>query len=364
MHSKLISLLRILGAVFLVSTSAHADSGAWRVMEMSGTVRTQQPMAGMQLISTGEALGAGAVLATGHDGRAVLSRGEQQIVVGPNSRMSLPAAEDAKMTRIFQDLGTLLFKVDKQEKQHFRVETPVIAAVVKGTTFTVTVGANGHAVHVAEGAVEVSSLSGQTHELVTAGLTAHVSHKNPSVIQLSKARRGESKSAVTGRTFDRDDADNDRSQGATKQDGRLIVPAKVGDKPLDFTNLTDGLVQPSGKAAHAATVVRFGGDASPGQHPSRADSVASLRQSATNNNNASHAAEVRNVGQLNRNDGPTNNNGIGPGNANGPETANGNGKGPGNGPGSENGNGNGNAGNNASNGAISKEKRNANADRK
>ncbi len=345
MHSSLKFLAGILSVLLLVTGPVHADNGAWRVVEMTGTVRTTQPMAGMQLVSTGEALNSGAVLSTGLDGRAVLSRGEQTIVVGPNSRMSLPAVEEPGMTRIFHDLGTLLFKVDKREKHHFRVETPVIAAVVKGTTFTVTVGVNGHAVHVAEGAVEVSTLNGQSHQLVTAGLTARVSHDNPSHIQLSKSARGErreSKSGVDGQALDRDDADADSTHGAIQQDGRLIVPAKVGAKPLDFTILTDGLVQPAGNAAHTATQARFGGDAPTGQQENRASPIAVLRQSATHNNNAAHAAAASNEGMLHRNN-SANNTGNGNANANESGMGNVNGNGKANGKANRNGNGNENA---------------------
>lgn len=167
--------------------AAHAKSDPWRIIELNGAVRAYQPMSGFQQVSMGGAIGAGAVVSTGRNGRLVLARDEQEIVVGPSSRMSLPDKTGPGMTRILQDLGTLSFKIGKRGTQHFRVETPVIVAVVKGTTFSVTAGADAHEVHVEEGAVEVSAVSGSARQLVTAGMTAYISRDEPNIIRTRTA---------------------------------------------------------------------------------------------------------------------------------------------------------------------------------
>ena len=238
----------LISALFFVFSSAVAADGGWKIVESAGAVRAMQPMATMQLVSTGDALSAGAVVTTGADGRAVLARGEQQIVVGPNSRMSLPAEEQPGMTRILQDVGTLLFKVDKRKSQHFRVETPVIAAVVKGTTFTVTAGADAHTVHVAEGAVEVSSRNGADSVLVTAGRTAHVLQSNPGVIQFDgrdsvgegDANKGDVRKIREGGEESKKDAAPLRKASfeGTEKSG-LIIASEIGAEPLDV-NRVDG----------------------------------------------------------------------------------------------------------------------------
>ena len=51
------------------------------------------------------------------------------------------------------------FDVDRQNVRHFAVETPYLAAVVKGTHFTVRVGGKGAAVMVARGLVGVTDLA-------------------------------------------------------------------------------------------------------------------------------------------------------------------------------------------------------------
>lgn len=319
MRYSLKFLAAFICSLMMITVQANAQNGAWQIVEMEGAVRTAQPMGGMQLVSTGGTLDAGAVLTTGMNGRAVLARGDQTIIVGPSSRMSLPAAEEAGMTRVLQDLGTLLFKVDKREKQHFRVETPVIAAVVKGTTFTVSASGDSHAVHVAEGAVEVSSRNGASRQLVTAGLTARVFTNNPSAIQMSAGAPA-----------------NDGGE-RTPTDGELVVPTEIGADPLDFATLTDGLVQGAQKSASTATQARFNRDMSSTPTGGLGNSIAELRRTGTNNNGAARAAEVSNAGG----NGKGAANGLINGNGNG--VANGliNGNGPGNSNAGGNGNGNG-----------------------
>ena len=343
-------LAAFLCSLMMITVQASAQNGAWRIVEMEGAVRTAQPMAGMQLVSTGETLGAGAVLTTGMNGRAVLARGEQTIIVGPSSRMSLPAAEEAGMTRVFQDLGTLLFKVDKREKQHFRVETPVIAAVVKGTTFTVSANGDSHAVHVAEGAVEVSSRNGATRELVTAGMTARVFKDSPSAIQMS------TKASSNG-------SPQNESGDRTPRNGELVVPTEIGADPLDFAKLTDGLVQASQNAAHAPSQARFNRDMSSAPNAGHGNSVAELRRTGSNNNRAARAIEVSNAGDNGNGRDNSNAGGNGNGNAYGQANSNAGGNDKSNAGGNDNAPANSNAGGNGNAPANSNAGGNGNSNR-
>ncbi len=299
MRSFIKRLVIFMGLLAVANAPAFANTGAWQVVEMQGAVNTVQPATGMQLVSTGGTLDPGAVLTTGKNGRAVLARGEQTIVVGPSSRMSLPAAEEPGITRIFQDLGTLLFKVDKQDKQHFRVETPVIAAVVKGTTFTVSANANSHAVHVAEGAVEVSSLNGASVQMVTAGMTARVFKSNPSAIEMNVSTSGDGRGQQT------------------ETGGTLTLPTEIGAKQLDVANLTDGFVSSPKSAANSVTRAQFDRDESDAQNRGIGGQVSEIRRATNNNNGSARAAEVRQNNTSERRPVTSNAGGNGNGNANG-----------------------------------------------
>src|SRR3546814_7909473 len=67
---------------------------------------------------------------------------------------------------------------------HFGVQTPYLAAVVKGTTFSVTVDGTGASVQVVEGAVEVSTLDGGARDLILPGAIATVGATDHSVLKV------------------------------------------------------------------------------------------------------------------------------------------------------------------------------------
>jgi hypothetical protein len=150
-----------------------ANGDSWTVEKVTGSARII-PVGGKAVaLAVGQAVSAGDEVETGADGQLVLVRGEASITVSPASRMSLPEAPRAGLTTtIVQKLGTLLLKVNRKPQQHFEVSTPYLAAVVKGTTFTVSVDGEGAAVHVVEGLVEVSDVDTRQTALVRPGQTA------------------------------------------------------------------------------------------------------------------------------------------------------------------------------------------------
>ena len=104
-----------------------------------------------------EVLKPGDTIRTGRNGRVLLVRGEESILIAPNSVVGLPAEKkEGLSTTIMQQAGSILLEVEKKNVKHFEVETPYLAAVVKGTQFRVTVSASGATVDVVRGQVEVA----------------------------------------------------------------------------------------------------------------------------------------------------------------------------------------------------------------
>ncbi|MEQ8178601.1 MAG: FecR domain-containing protein, partial [Amphiplicatus sp.] len=241
----------ILAIVFFFASlsGAFAAGGAWTIAQSDGAVRVASSGAGMQPASLNAVLRPGDIITTGGDGYVVLRRGEQQIVVSANSRMSLPAEEQGGFTRVVQELGTLMFKVDKRQVQHFEVNTPIVAAVVKGTTFTVTSGAMGDSVHVAEGLVEVRTHAGNAVANVPGGSTVFVSKNRPDVITFERAQGAPTQD---GGATKLEKADIGGGAQYASLDDRLVIPAAIGAEPLDFAGLTDGLVSAGAKPAPVA----------------------------------------------------------------------------------------------------------------
>jgi hypothetical protein len=144
------------------SFDALAD-GVWRVAKSSGEVWVMRGDTQLVALNSESVLSPGDNIRTGRNGRAMLARGKERILISPNSAIGIPAAGQSDLpTTIIQQAGSILLEVEKKNVQHFEVETPYLAAVVKGTTFRVTVSKTSAQVDVLDGRVQVSDFkSGQ-----------------------------------------------------------------------------------------------------------------------------------------------------------------------------------------------------------
>ncbi|MBY0564243.1 MAG: FecR family protein [Hyphomonadaceae bacterium] len=180
--------LFVLAGAFALSAGlmqqASAQEAPWRVTALDGAVRVSQPGQAAAQARLNEVLTPGAVVTTGASSRATLENGLQRVVMAANSRMTIAADSTDAMNRILQDLGSLFFEVDRRQAQHFRVETPLLAAVVKGTSFTVSVTPQNDVVHVTHGLVEVRALHGDHSSDVAAGATARVLRDAPGAVSV------------------------------------------------------------------------------------------------------------------------------------------------------------------------------------
>src|SRR5262245_14819068 len=151
------------------------NTAPWVVSKSSGEV--WMTTSGVQQASlTSEAvLKPGDSIRTGRSGRVLLTRGEETILIAPNSVVALPdKPQDGLSTTIIEQAGSILIKAEKRNVKHFQVETPYLAAVVKGTQFRVDVGQKGSRVEVLEGKVEVSDHKTGQFALVLPGQRAQV----------------------------------------------------------------------------------------------------------------------------------------------------------------------------------------------
>ena len=154
---------------------AQSAGDSWVVREITAPVRREGTD---RAVVVGDRMATGDRLITGPGGQAVLVRRRDKISMSPNSDMKVGDNKgDSLFTDIVQTLGTLLFQVEKNPRQRFRVGTPYLAAIVKGTTFTVSVRPEGAAVHVTDGAVQVAARGSQRAVIVRPGQTGSVSSK-------------------------------------------------------------------------------------------------------------------------------------------------------------------------------------------
>jgi hypothetical protein len=245
------ALFIAVGLLALVAPKAAAqDPTRWVVAASQGDA-TQQAADGAALpVAAGAVLAEGVSVRTGADGQLVVAHGNDRMTVSANSAFTIPRdADPATGPSILQTLGTLLFKVEHTPGRRFEVDTPYLAAVVKGTVFTVSIESGAQIVHVAQGAVEVSAALSHDAVLVRPGQTATLSSPSgtPAIIDGHRSSAEPDGKSTHGdeRTNAADDLDS-AAPSKTADAGAERLTRTLGKRPLDLSALTNGLVK-SGK---------------------------------------------------------------------------------------------------------------------
>jgi hypothetical protein len=264
MPSTPIRLLLAAG-VCVASTGAMAQALRWQVSEASGPV-TIRHGASERAATRGAALDPGDTVTTGATGRAVLVHERDFVTLAPRSRAAVPAAEQASgFTKLLQNLGNAVYKIEKRGVPHFGVTTPYLAAVVKGTTFSVTVDTSGASLQVVEGAVEVATPDGGARDLIRPGSIATIAagdlfrlkvHGDEDRVVDSPARpHGDGETPAAGGAASTSTIPSavaaPAHEGSASASVTIIPAADASDmviataitsKPIDFGQLSGGLV--------------------------------------------------------------------------------------------------------------------------
>ena len=265
-HLRSAPCLVLVAALCIVTPAgqraAAQERTPWIVLTSQGQV-AQHKADGTEIPAVpGATLAEDTPIKTGADGALVLGHGNDRVTVSANSAFSIPRdADPATSPSILQTLGTLLFKVEHTPGRRFEIQAPYLAAVVKGTVFTVTVSETGNSVHVAEGAVEVTAAVSRDVALIHPGQTALVSSagRTMSIMGAKPEIRSETLDpAADGQKAETADTANALS---SIDDEAARITQTLGDVHLDVSTLTKGLVKPGndrrlaeGMAAAAAPV--------------------------------------------------------------------------------------------------------------
>ncbi len=228
----------------LASSAAYAGAPGWSVSESSGQV-TIASTGLVKAALRGGSLATGDIVSTGRTGRAVLVRGEEYLIVAPNSRLRVAdPVKSGGMTQIIEQFGNVIFKIKKMTMPHFAVETPFLAAVVKGTTFSVTVTDKGASVQVIEGRVEVATRDGGASYMVLPGDIGSVSATAPGRLDvqghepksIDSPTPAAAAAAVTASV-----AESPGPAGDVQLSGTIEAP--VGEGAVNLASMTDGMVK-------------------------------------------------------------------------------------------------------------------------
>jgi hypothetical protein len=234
-------------ALCLTPAPTHAED-AWTVSKSSGEVWVAAAGAEPVSLTASAMLKPGEYIRTGANGRVLLTRGEETILIAPNSVVGLPTEKkDGMSTTILQRAGSILLEVEKRKENHFEVETPYLAAVVKGTQFRVTVGKSDTRVSVTRGRVEVTDFKTGEHAAVLPGQTAKVLPQGRAGLVLSGAGtlapvepgkpRAPSLEPVAPKSL---------TTAHNAPNGLVRISAPLGEVNLDVNKATKGVAHAAG----------------------------------------------------------------------------------------------------------------------
>jgi hypothetical protein len=261
--------LRVFAMAFALGAAPQAfaaEGGAWSVSKSTGEVWITSGDFQQASIKSEDNLKPGDSIRTGRNGRVLLVRGEESILIAPNSVVGLPVEQkEGLSTTIVQRAGSILLEVEKRNVRHFEVETPYLAAVVKGTQFRVSVNTTNTSVDVIRGQVEVADFrSGQIAQVMPGQSATAFQHgklglslggsgtfnpseqgkPRPSSIDRIPVPKG-------GLSAPRNAAATGQAIHALAAHGRLRISSALGEAKLDFHKVTHGLARGS-SATNAA----------------------------------------------------------------------------------------------------------------
>jgi hypothetical protein len=171
-------MFRVIAAMVLVCsglfTTGIARADDWTADKLRGQV-LQLIDGNWQPLNRGMVVPDSRSIRTLANGRVTLSRGNETLDIGPDTQIQIYDKGGRKpFTTVKQSFGSVSVEAEVRQVRHFAVQTPYLAAVVKGTRFTVTSGKAGASVSVRRGHVAVEDKQDKTHVTLSVGQTASV----------------------------------------------------------------------------------------------------------------------------------------------------------------------------------------------
>lgn len=210
----------LLQLVLFVLLALPAYAQDWVVSRVRGTAHQMVGGEWIPLVRGAVVLD-GQSVRTGADGRLGLARGAEVIELDPGTEILLHEGQ-GKLTSLEQVSGVVTADVERRNVQHFSIQTPFLAAVVKGTRFRVTVDGGLAHVEVDRGTVQVQDTINDLVVDIGRGQEAQVSRSEP--LEVTGA------GTVAVFTFD----------GQRVVNGTSDVPADEKGRPFDETLASNG----------------------------------------------------------------------------------------------------------------------------
>ncbi len=166
----------LLSVVMLAGMSGLAPAFAddWTATRLRGLVYAIEN-GQWQPLARGEIVSDNRMIRTAHNGRVVFERDGEIIELGADTTIQIQDRVGQRYTTVQQHTGEITITANVEDVQHFSVQTPFLAAVVKGTSFRVIANPDMSEVLVIRGHVEVTDPAHRTNVTITKGQSATVS---------------------------------------------------------------------------------------------------------------------------------------------------------------------------------------------
>ena len=126
------------------------------------------------------------IVRTASNGHLTLTRGLETVELGPSTQISIfDKGGNMPFTTVTQLTGMVSIEAEVRNVKHFAVETPYLAAVVKGTRFTVTSNDHSSSVTVRRGHVAVEDTHNHEHVMLSVGQSAKMDMKGTAKLEAS-----------------------------------------------------------------------------------------------------------------------------------------------------------------------------------
>jgi len=139
--------------VSLLMFGTNAIAADWVAKNLKGGVFVFTDNAWVQ-IERGHVVSDASAIQTAKGARVTFVRGKESISIRADTRIRISDKDGAKRTVVSQDFGEITVDVEKKNVEHFEVRSPILAAVVKGTKFTVSSRGKVASIDVDRGRVE------------------------------------------------------------------------------------------------------------------------------------------------------------------------------------------------------------------
>ncbi len=212
MHIRKIAI-GMLAAMALVAPGAATAAG-WTATKISGSVFVSENGKWAR-IGLNDSVDDGQFIMTMARGSIQLSRNGETIDVLPGTMITITDRRNGRYTYVKEYTGTITVEDNETRTPHFAVLTPYMAAVVKGTVFTVSTKKGESRTTVHSGLVEVHDAKSNAHatlepgEYATSGATSPMTMGASSGTSAATAAR----SSAGGKSEDTDAAEDGSHSG-------------------------------------------------------------------------------------------------------------------------------------------------------